>query len=556
MIRILLSCICCIALASCGAGSSGDKIESTQDGLTAGLLAAPITEAQAVQFLWKSSFGPTATSIARLRQLGYSRYIDEQLAKPAGKYNDYWLESSAIDPDGVLQSCKKSSTPDGVDICNSWGRGPRAMSILFLKAAVHDEDQLRMRVAWALSQILVVSNASPGNRVNYAMRLYQQLLRDHALGSYHSLLVRISKNPLMGDFLDLAGSTAAGPNQNYARELLQLFSVGTYLRQGDGQFMLDENGQRIENYNPQHIADFSRALTGWNYYDPSTYATDMIPTGSHDSSSKTLLNNQRIASGNSTEAELIAVIDNVIAHPSTAPNIARQLIQFLVTSNPSPAYVARVVKAWHSNSAGVVGDMRSVVKAILLDSEALNPPDNAGRLLEPVIALTGLVRAIGGNTDGAYLDSAAMSMQQRPFAAPSVFNFYAPDQALPLAGRTLQAPQFGIVTTATTVARLNAARHLIFTTNIAPDTTLPTSLRSGTSLQWPQAWLTLAINQVPALVDQINLRFAAGTVDAALRNSIVTQVQAMPATTVQQQLTRVRFATFLVFSSPQFMAHK
>lgn len=567
--KAVLLLLGCSLLNACGggAGSTSNAATDPDDAVVAGLLAAPITETQAVRFLWKSSFGPTTESIARLRQLGYARFVDEQLALSAGRYNDYMLKQFKYSSQDVVDAYCNAFSPTEYGLCLHWiVHSDRAPSIVFLKAAAQEPDQLRLRMAWALSQILVVSS-NFSERNNAAMRLYQQMLRDHALGNYQDLLLKVSKNPLMGNWLDLAGSQSPNPNQNYARELLQLFSMGTYQRKPDGTFITNSLGTRLENYNQQDILAFSRALTGWTYKSSVSgqssqlpdYENELIPVFlKHDEGSKRLLNGVIIPAGKLAAEELELVVNNAFSHPSTAPNIVRQLIQFMVTSNPSPAYVARVVRVWNNNGLGVAGDLKAVARAILLDAEALNPPDLGGRLLEPVLAVTGLMRAVGGSTDGAALDVAVAAMQQRPFTAPSVFNFYAPDYILPTPGPRRHAPQFGIVSMATVAARVQSARTLIYADAIAPDTNyVPSAIRTGTSLTWPASWKSLATNQVPTLVDTLNVRLAGGALDAAQRSQIVSRVSALPNNGGDaSNLQRVRLAAFMVFSSPQFMGHR
>jgi len=561
--RWVISVCACALLVACGGGNSASNADAdTDDGLVAGLLAAPITEAQAVRFLWKSSFGPTTESIARLRQLGYAGYVDEQLNLLAGSYSSYMLNYFPLhgaDPFGPFCATHPKET---YNRCFDWAfNDVRAPSIIFLKSTVHDPDQLRMRVAFALSQILVVSMHT-SERSGHGMRSYQQMLRQHALGNYRDILLRTAKHPYMGAWLDMGGNDKQRPNENFARELLQLFSVGTYLLKQDGTYVLNARGQRVETYSQPDVEAFSKALTGWVFpgvgYLSHDYSTESMVTveSRHDKTEKKLLNGQTISAGTTAEQDLEAVISNVFNHPNTAPFVVKQLIQFLVTSNPSPAYVARVVRVFNNNGRGVRGDMRSVVRAILLDAEALNPPDNAGRLLEPVQVMTGLVRAIGGSTDGGFLDQAVAAMQQRPFAAPSVFNFYPPDFALPVPNSKLVAPQFGILTMSTVAQRLDHAQTLLWSAAVPVDAGLPAGYATGTRLQWPPAWLQMASGHVGPLVDLLNVRLAGGALSSAERVHIVNQVQALPATTEAQRLERLRLATFLVYASPQFMTNR
>ncbi|MBD8052031.1 DUF1800 domain-containing protein [Limnohabitans radicicola] len=558
--KAVLLLLACALLTACGGGggTEGQANADTGDGTVAGLLAAPITEAQAVRFLWKSSFGPTTESIARLRQLGYARFVDEQLGLATGTYSDYLLDKWAPNAGNVeFKFCETTYPNESAGRCYDWiyNRG-RAPSIIFLRSAVHDADQLRLRMAFALSQMLVVS-VNSDERHAYGMRSYQQMLRQNAFGNYRDILVKVTKHPYMGAWLNLGGSHASRPNENYPRELLQLFSVGTFLMNQDGTYVLNAQGRRIETYKQAHIEAFSKALTGW-VFPPGFYSSEamVVDESRHDKTPKILLNGQVIPAGTSAQQDLETVISNVFNHPNTGPFVVKQLIQFLVTSNPSPAYVARVVRVFNNNGQGVRGDMRAVVRAILLDSEALSPPDNAGRLLEPVLTMTGLVRAIGGTTDGAYLDQAAAAMQQRPFAAPSVFNFYPPDFALPLAGSKLVAPQFGILTMSTLTQRLEHAQNFLWAGSIPAEAGLPVGYARGTRLQWPAAWLQMAAGQAAPLVEMLNVRLTGGTLTAAQKNHIAAQVQSLPATTEAQRLERLRLATFLVYSSPQFMTHR
>lgn len=545
-------------LSACGGGSGPGA--SIEDGMVAGLLATPVTEAQAVRFLYKTSFGPTSATIDQLRRLGYANYVEAQLNQPSGQYNSYMMENYGRIYDTAGNYCKNFSN-ENANVCFYWNVfNSRPTSVLFFRSAVNDNDQLRLRVAWALSQILVVSSL-PDKIIPYGMRLYQQMLRDNAFGNYRDILLQMTLNPTMGSWLDLVDSNKTNPNQNYARELLQLFSVGTYSRNDDGTFVRLANGLRQENYTEQDVQSFSRALTGWTY--PVGYQQGQLVevAQNHDTGSKTLLNGVGIPSGRTARQELEIVIDNVFNHPSTGPNIVRQLIQFMVTSNPSPAYVKRVVSKFNNNGQGVRGDMKAVVRAILLDQEALNPPDNAGRLMEPVMVMTSLLRAVGGSTDGAFLDASAALMQQRPFAAPSVFNYYPPDYLLPLDGGRWQAPQFSIVTTGTVIRRLNALKTLVFSDAIAADNTLPKyldsagTLANGTRLQWPSSWIDAATTPAQ-LVDMLNLRLTGGVLEPAQRSKIMAVVQMLPAATATDKLNRVRHATWLITSSPQFMTQR
>ncbi|MDI9235206.1 DUF1800 domain-containing protein [Limnohabitans lacus] len=545
-------------LVACGGGegTEGKAVADPDDGVLAGLLAAPVTEEQATRFLWKSAFGPTDESIALVRRLGYAGFVDRQLNLQTSQYSNYLMEPYGYPGRTELDGqCAQHGT-ESTRVCLEWiYEKQRAPSVIFFKSAVHDPDQLRLRVAFALSQILVVS-MNLDYRTAYGMRSYQQMLRNMAFGNYRDVLMAITMHPYMGAWLDHAKNTRQAPNQNFARELLQLFSVGTYLLNQDGTYQLNARGELQETYTEAHVRDFSRALTGWTYPASFMGANLTQADDSHDTGSKTLLRGQILPANQSTTADLQGVIDNVFNHPNTGPYVCRQLIQFLVTSNPSPAYVARVVKVFNKNSSNARGDLKAVVRAILLDSEALNPPDAAGRLLEPAIASAGLVRAVGGASDGAYLDEMSFAQGQRPFAAPSVFNFYSFQYQLPVNGRRLQAPQFAIATLPAVTARLQYLDNLLSAGGAPADTSLPQGYRSGTQLSFPARWLQLAGTNVDALVDMLNVRLAGGVLTPASRNLIAAQVKALPGVSSQDQRGRVALAIFMVAATPHFMTHR
>lgn len=557
-VKAALLLLSCALLTACGGGdgSANSGATDTGDGVVAGLLAAPITEEQATRFLWKSTFGPTDESIAQVRQLGYASFVDRQLNLQTAQYSSYLLEPYGYPGRTQLDGQCAQHASELTRVCLEWiYEKQRAPSVIFFKSAVHDPDQLRLRVAFALSQILVVS-MNLDYRTAYGMRSYQQMLRSMAFGNYRDVLMAVSMHPYMGAWLDHAKNSRQAPNQNYARELLQLFSVGTYLLNQDGTYQLNAQGERQETYTEAHVRDFARALTGWTY--PASFMGENLTQAndSHDSGSKSLLMGQVLPANQSAMADLQGVINNVFNHPNTGPYVSRQLIQFLVTSNPSPAYVARVVKVFNKNASNTRGDLKSVVRAILLDPEALSPSDTAGRLLEPAIAAAGLVRAVGGATDGAYLDEMSFAQGQRPFAAPSVFNFYSFQYQLPVAGGRLQAPQFAIATLPAVSARLQYLENLLNAGSVSADLSLPQGYRSGTQLAFSTAWIALAGTNVDGLIDKLNVRLAGGVLSKVNRSLIAQQVKMLPGNSAQELKQRLALAIFMVAASPHFMTHR
>jgi uncharacterized protein (DUF1800 family) len=399
------------------------------------------------------------------------------------------------------------------------------------------------------------------------MRHYQQIFRDRAFGNFYDLMLAVTLSPVMGDYLDMANnnktnaSAGTDPNENYAREILQLFSVGTFLLNPDGTLKLDAAGKPRPTYELAEIKGFSRVFTGWTYpqipgqparnNNPRNYEGSMLAvSANHESGTKVLLGGV-VAPANLTMADDLAYAHrNIFDHANVGPFIGKQLIQKLVTSDPTPGYVARVSAVFDDNGAGVRGDLRAVVRAILADVEArgARKVDPAyGKLTEPVLWLAGMVRAFGGNTDGVYPRAASQALSQFVFYAPSVFNFYPPDYVVP--GTTLLGPEFGIQTTTTAINRANVANGLIFGGTIPADANVYGSTGTRVDLAPYQAVATDA----GALADRLNRFLMAGRMSAAMRSAIVSAVNAVPAT---DTLNRARTAAYLVLAAPQFQVER
>ena len=575
--------------------------------------AIPNARLDAARFLHQATFGPVAADITRVQQIGYAAFVDEQLNAPHTPlpYMPWWPQGrpgNRNPPAAPYPFCQYSSYAFGVPYnsatpCNCDGQAGtinqcqrdvytnfRLQNELF-KRAMTAPDQLRHRVAWALSQILVTSNMQ--DPIAYPMRDYQQLLHTHAFGKFEDLLYNITFMPWMGNYLDMVrndGSVAAQqrgvvPNENYARELLQLFSIGLWELRNDGTLLLDASNNPIPTYTQDDIVQLSRALTGWAYpplpnQTPAfnrgiNYIGVMVPiegslngTGStnyHDVGAKTVMGEDQPA-GARAEADVRWAVKLAADHPNTAVYIGRQLIQQLVTSNPSPAYVQRIVNVWNNNGAGVRGDLRAVVRAILLDAEARAPRNpvmsSFGKLKEPVLLITNLLRALNAQTDGVYLRTPAASMGQNIYNSPTVFNYYQQDYQVP--GTTLSGPPFQIFDATSYFARTNFIYNLIYST--ACDTGQPTSPSYcgpnrdvtvadsiGTKIQW-QGYKTWA--QDPAyLVDVLSANLLNAPLPKAQRTKIINAVAAVPLGTPftnTQLLDRVRMAAYLIAVSPLY----
>ena len=475
--------------------------------MTAGCPAPVTTFAakDAARLLQQATFGATLPEISRVQGLGVNAWLTEQFALPATSYTAYAQSVIAANKNGAHGCTDSNGCP--------WA----ANTPTFYKQAFEGNDQLRQRVVNALLQTVVVSIGN--NRVLDAgtgIANYMDMLGTHAFGNFRTLLRDVTLHPTMGIYLDMLGSTQENPNENYARELLQLFSIGTVMLNADGTPQ-SSGGQLIPTYTEAMVQGFSKAFTGWHfanqaetaepwrfYYPVEKWTTPMTPwlgrrctqdgrvpvdppgTPSnqmcytycnvnidrcsipppHNTTSKTLLQYagapySTLPAGQSPQQDIEGAIDNIFNHPNVGPFIGRQLIQRLVTSNPSPAYVGRVTAAFNNNGASpaVRGDMKAVIRAILTDSEARDnfvAANNIfGKLREPVIKFIHLHRAFGGVASGGYYDvwdtGDSDTLGQAAIKAPSVFNFYSPDfePAGAMATAFLQGPEFEITSTST-----------------------------------------------------------------------------------------------------------
>lgn len=521
-------------------------------------LAVADYRADAVRLLRQATFGPTPAEVDRVVSMGANAWVDQQLSLSATQYPDYpWVT------DGRPASCVDDRTTN--TFCNRDNYTLFPLQVQFFANAFASPDQLRARVAFALSQIMVTSGIDVSR--NYAMRHYQQTLYDRALGNFYDLLLAVSMSPMMGDYLDMVNNNKSDvtrgtdPNENYAREILQLFSVGTYLLNSDGTRQYDAAGKPRFTYEQAEVKGFSRVFTGWTFptvagavarnNNPRNYLGNMRPVdANHEFGTKVLLSGVVAPASMTMQQDLEYAHRNIFQHANVGPFIGKQLIQKLVTSEPSPAYVARVSAVFDNNGAGQRGDLRAVVRAILLDPEARGARkiDPAyGKLAEPVLYLTGVARALGARTDGVYFRQQSQNLAQFVFYAPSVFNYYPFDYVVP--GTQLLGPEFGIQTSTTAINRINFANALVFSTGIAADATVQGA--TGTQLDLGRYQSVAA--DAGALADQLDRDLLAGSMSASMRTAIVTAVNAVPAT---DTLNRARGALYLVLTSPQYQVQR
>lgn len=511
---------------------------------------------EAARLAKQASFGPTPALInAIVAKKSVAAWLDEQFTLSSSSYAD--LASRPV-PGNYC------SALTGADLtnCNRDNFSATPMQMRFYVDAIGRDDQLRQRVAFALSQIVVASEQDVHQTAGLAA--FQQILLSNTFGNYRDILKAITLNPYMGDYLDMADSNKSQPNENYARELLQLFSVGTVLLNPDGTPQTDNTGVTIPTYSNTDVREVARALTGWTYARlngaPLTDNTNrdwtqpmVMYATRFDTGAKTFLG-KTVPAGATQQANIDAVVDTVFNHPNTGPYICKRLIQQLTIVNPTPAYVSRVAAVFADNGAGVRGDLKAVVRAIYLDPEARNVSQLPGKVKEPVLLATGLARAIGYTTDGYAFLTRDAGMGQAPFRAPSVFNFYPYEFPLPQ-GAGLISPVGKLMTTSTTMARHN----FVYDWTVGGDATRgefkPTLGATGTVPDWA-SWEVYGTDDGKVL-DRINLVLLNGTMTKAQRQSLLAAMATIKnATPALQTRKRAQMALYVVASSPLFQVDR
>lgn len=527
-----------------------------------------------VRFMEQAAFGPSTELDARIRRLGLRAWLGEQLDAPYPTMPYPLIEQMPTTPP---MDCSLMNNPT----CYRDRYSMHPLQQWFFREAFYGNAQLRHRMAWALSQIWVTSGVQI--RQSSHMIAYHKILSKNAFGNYRQLMKEVTLSPVMGDYLDTVRSTKENPNENYAREILQLFSIGLYQLNQDGTVQLDSNNQPIPTYNQENINNFAKVFTGWTYCNQTcensgfgiiNYRDPMIlMPANHDKTAKTLLSYPNAPNTNipacttctddeSTAAyaneSLDKALDNIFNHPSLPPYISKILIQQLVTSDPSPAYVARVAQVFANNGQGTRGDLKAVVRAILLDPEARGNVKTApryGKLREPVQAITNLGRLFPARSyffteemsDGS-IAGYTNKLGQNPFNSATVFNYYPPNYIVP--GTTLLAPEFAIFNTATSTSRLNLLHLLIFN-GFEPNS--GDSLR-GTSLDYSEALpIAQADPSGAQLIEYLNRKMLHGILSDQHRAAVQTAVAAVPAS---NSLLRVKTAIYLIAASSQYQVQR
>ncbi|MBS1786203.1 MAG: DUF1800 family protein [Acidobacteria bacterium] len=511
----------------------------------------------ASRFLAQTTFGPRYADITALQAKGINTWMNEQFAMPQTTHMAYLDATIGTRQDFYQQEMMES----------------------FWKQAVTGQDQLRQRVVFALQQILVVSFRSNLDSEPFALAGYLDTLGKNAFGNFRQLLEDVTLNPAMGRYLDHLQNdkedltTGRNPNENYAREILQLFSIGLYKLHPDGTLMLDANGLPIATYDNDTVKGFASVFTGWSYgWFPKTEQSWLYPNTYHNGSqfwrvpmqvwpnhhstlSKKLLDGVTLPANQTPEKDLKDALDNIFNHPNVGPFIARQLIQRLVTSNPSPAYVYRVAQKFNNNGSGVRGDMKAVIQAILTDYEARSTDmltnQGFGKMREPIVRFAHLLRV--GNftcTCGTFpiywMDSPGDALGQNPLRSPTVFNFFEPTYSHPghIASAGLHSPEFQI-TNETSVIGISDFFHYVTRDGFRWEPNKP--------LIPNYSELAALAGNPTQLIDRLDLIMTAGGMSATLKTKLVSELTRMNA---NEPVNRVTMAVHLILTSPDYVIQK
>ena len=575
-------------LAACGGGGGGDSAPAPVAPAPppAPVVEKPATRAEAARFLTQATFGPTDAEVDRVMTVGYAAWIEEQFALPALSHRTH-LEVR----DAEIRAANANNSA-----------GQDQVFETFWKQALTGSDQLRQRSVYALAQIFVISMVDSGVADNpRAVAAWLDMLGDKGLGNYRDLLENVSRHPMMGTYLSHLRNQKADsrsgrvPDENYSREVMQLFSIGLIELNDDGSARTT-GGSPVDTYTPADISGLAKVFTGWSWACPDWPDNNCFSSGSNngnsdpDRSFKPMLG---YAQYHSTEEKrflsatiaaqtlsdpagsLRTALDTLAAHPNVGPFIGRQLIQRLVTSNPSPAYVTAVSRVWANNGAGVRGDMKAVIKAVLMHPEARSRSDTSGKVREPVLKLSAYMRAFPHSSDTGYFrvgntDNPGTALGQSPMRSPSVFNFYRPGYVAPgtgAASRSLQSPEMQIAHETTAAGYVNYMRDNIGSGVGSFNGTVGAVVRNRRDLQANLSTELALASDPAALVDQVLAKLTYGNTGTALRTEVVNAVTSITlpaltsngsnqATVDAAKRSRVNAALLLVVASPEYQVQQ
>lgn len=589
-----------LLLAGCGGGGDeqsgahgGGHILTAQQQTVSGdgervskrVLASdvPATRAEAARFLNQATFGANDAQVTRVMALGYGAWIDEQFAKPVSSHIGNW---------DAWEALSRAEANVGI--------GQEGIFNSFWKTALIGEDQLRQRVAYALSQLFVISmqdetvGAAPR-----AVAHYMDMLAGKGLGDYRTLLEEVTLHPMMADYLTSLRNQKADPvtgrvpDENYAREVMQLFSIGLHQLELNGQPKLVD-GQPVETYNASDISGLAKVFTGWGWtcptyphsncfvtgaamdksFDPDRNYKQLVPYAQfHSTEEKRFLGTTIPAQSTADpRASLKAALDTIANHPNVGPFIGRQLIQRLVTSNPSPAYVAAVASAFNNNGQGKRGDMKAVVRAVLLHPEARNASGTSGLVRDPLLRITTFLRAYGHVSDSGRfrVGNTDATLGMSPMRSPSVFNFYRPGYVPPgtqTAALGLVSPEMQLTQETTAAIYANQVRDLSIYGWGFMNTQINGVTYNRRDMQTPFTAEKALADRPAELVASINARLMNGSMPAGLRDEIQATLEKIPLPALmasganekyvsEARRARVNAAILLALASPEYQVLK
>jgi uncharacterized protein (DUF1800 family) len=539
-----------------------------------------------LRFLEQATWGPSDADISHLQSIGMVAWLNEQFSTPPvfpGAQSDY--PSTPLYPQ-FYPASPPAAPCDGSTTCFRDNYTLYPLQKQFFTNALTQPDQLRQRVAFALHQFIVVGGVQLNGNETSWYAPYLQTIDRNAFGNFRTLLFEVTLNPGMGEYLNMRGNSVNGgnPNENYAREIMQLFSIGVDTLNQDGTPVLDAQGNRVPSYDQTTIANLARIFTGWDLAASKPWSVDNTVTVINYLDPMILVNNaNRFDLGQKTlfgvnfpactgascsttaqkqaykAAELNTAIDLLFNHSNTGPYVCTQLIHQLVTSNPSPAYVGRCSGAFANNGSNVRGDMQAIIAAILLDPEArgdVKTDPNYGHLREPVLLINHLLRTFNATSDGVLAStpfSYTNDLGQNLFNPPTVFSYYPADFNLP--GTNLFGPEFGLLDTSTTYKRTNFMNTLFLANSGNGIPISGINRPSGTQVNY-STYQALAGNP-QQLVDALNARLMHGTMSQPMNANIVAAISAITnanATTQAQQRTQT--AIYLIASSSQYQVER
>ncbi len=592
-----LSALAAAALAACGGGGSDNNPQTgtgTGPGPTGGGTIgqtvtnrglAPASDQDAARFLQQAQFSSTSAEIAALRRAGtYSEWLDQQFRAASSQSAWDWLEERGYGQNNV-QRYVFSTAP---------------IEHALWKQLFSAPDAMRMRFALALSEFFVIGlSGVEFNWRSHAMANWWDMLVGNAFGNFRDLLKDVSLHPAMGFFLNTKGNQKEDgkgrlPDENYAREVMQLFSIGLTQLNLDGTNKL-VGGKPADSYTQDDVSNLARVFTGYDFDDSDGVRLPVYKDGggtepytveSRDFARKPMRLDAKkhstleakflgatVPAGASAERALDIAIDTLFNHPNTAPFFCRQMIQRLVTSNPSPAYVQRVATVFVDNGSGVRGDMKSVWAAVLLDDEARSAQSLAsrthGKLREPMLRLIQWGRTFGATSAaGSWklfdLSNSSRELGQSPLRAPSVFNFFRPGFVPPgttMAAAGATAPEFQLVNETSVGGYLNFMRNVIRDGLYTPEPSVPEPVYANYQPDIKASYTEelALVGDAAALVAKINLKLCAGQLSAVTQNIMVTALNAnaiTPTSTDAQKLDRVSAAVLMTMACAEYLVQK